>query len=231
MDSLQSSGQTVERLTVWQRWEHALMAVSVLFLILSGTALVYHQHAWARALISLMGGFAARHLIHRIAAVGLLAAGVLHLLGVLFSRQHQHDFREVLPRFSDFRDAWKGILYAFRGKGEKPIYGWFTPMQKIQYWGVLLGCLLMGISGAVLWYPVATLNFFPKWFLDIMLVIHAREAQLIFVVFIVWHLYDVHVAGGNFPMNPAWLNGRMPADVFAHQHRGVQDVGRPKEGA
>jgi formate dehydrogenase subunit gamma len=229
MEQYSSGAPTVERLSLWQRWEHALMALSVLLLILSGTALAYHEQTWARVMIRLMGGLAARNLIHRLAAVVLLISCVLHLLGLLFSKSHQHDLREVIPRLRDFKEAWKGMMFALRGKGEKPNYGWFTPMQKLQYWGVLLGCLLMGFSGAMLWNPVATLNYFPKWLLDIMLVIHAKEAQLIFVVFILWHLYDVHIGAGNFPMNPAWITGRMAKDVFAKQHAAASEASRQEE--
>lgn len=225
------SGRTIERLSVWQRWEHGLMALSVLFLILSGLALAYHEQSWARIFIRMMGGLKGRHLVHRIASIGLLAAGLSHVLSLIFSDRHQRDFREVRPRLSDFSQAWHGVLYALRGKGQPPPYGWFTPMQKFQYWGVLWGCVLMGLSGALLWNPVLTLTVFPKWVLDIMWVIHAKEAQLIFVVFILWHLYDVHMASGNFPMNPSWLTGKMPVEAFANQHRASWEAIRQKEGA
>ncbi|MBZ5535954.1 MAG: cytochrome b/b6 domain-containing protein [Acidobacteriia bacterium] len=207
------------------------MALSVTLLILSGVALTYHEQAWARFLIWLMGGLQGRHWVHRTAAIGLLVAGLLHLLGLMLSERHKRDFREVKPRPNDFRAAWSGLKFAFSGKGEPPHYGWFTPMQKLQYWGVLIGCLLMGVSGVLLWNPVFTLNSFPKWVLDTMLVLHATEAQFIFVLFILWHLYDVHVAEGNFPMNPAWLTGRMSEEHFARQHRASWENGRSKEEA
>lgn len=225
------SGRSIERLSVWQRWEHAAMAISILFLILSGLALVYHAHSWARIFIGMMGGLRGRYLVHRIASIGLLVSGLSHVLSIIFSERHRRDFREVLPQFSDFAQAWQGLIFAIRGKGQPPDYGWFTPMQKFQYWGVLLGCVLMGVSGALLWNPVLTLMLFPKWILDIMLVLHAKEAQLIFVVFILWHLYDIHIASGNFPMNPSWLTGKMPVEAFANQHRASWDAMHHKEDA
>jgi cytochrome b subunit of formate dehydrogenase len=229
--SSQPGRATVRRLTLWQRWEHGLLALSISSLILSGLALAYHEQAWARLLIRLMGGLQGRHWVHRTAALGLLGAGLMHLLGLLFSPRHQRDFREMRPRLGDLRDAWTGMKFAFTGKGDPPRYGWFTPMQKLQYWGVLLGCVLMGSSGALLWNPVLTLNTFPKWVLDIMLILHATEAQFIFVLFILWHLYDVHLAGGNFPMNPAWLTGNMSEESFARQHPASWETARSKEKA
>lgn len=213
-------------MSLWQRGEHGLMGLSVLLLILSGMALAYHQQAWAQVLIQCMGGIAGRHLVHRIGAIGLLVAGVLHLGGFLFSQRHRRDFGRVLLRPSDLTEGWRGIRSAFSESSPAPRYGWFTPMQKVQYWGVLFGCLLMGISGVWLWFPATALQLFPKWVFDAMLVIHAKEAQLIFVGFIIWHLYDVHIAGGNFPMNPAWLTGKMSAESFALQHRDSSVSGR-----
>ncbi|MBZ5553039.1 MAG: cytochrome b/b6 domain-containing protein [Acidobacteriia bacterium] len=229
--SLGQPAATISRLTLWQRWEHGLMALSVTLLILSGLALAYHEQAWARLLIRLMGGLEGRHWVHRASAIGLLVAGLLHFSGLILSERHQRDFHEVKPRLNDFRAAWGGLKFAFSGRGEPPPYGWFTPMQKLQYWGVLIGCLLMGVSGALLWNPVITLNSFPKWVLDIMLVLHATEAQFIFVLFILWHLYDVHLAGGNFPMNPAWLTGKMSEELFVRQHRASMENARSKEEA
>jgi len=213
----------VDRLSLWQRWEHGLMSLSVLLLVLSGMALAYHEQAWAQWLIRLMGGIAGRQKVHRVAAFGLLAAGILHFLGLLLSARHRRDFRHILLRTTDFHDMWRGVRFALSGAGEAPRYGWFTPMQKIQYWGVMIGCLIMGISGVLLWSPVTSLTLFPKWVFDIMLVIHAKEPQLLFVAFIIWHLYDVHVAGGNFPMNPAWLTGKMPVKTFSLQHQETSD--------
>ncbi len=214
---------TVLRMSLLQRLDHALLAVCLLLLIASGLALVYHDQAWARFLIGLMGGMKGRGILHRTAAIGLVFAGFVHFGGLLFSPKYQDDFRAVRFRRSDFSEGWKGWIYGLTGKGAPPYYGSFTPMQKIQYWGILLGCLVMTVSGFVLWSPQASLAVFPKSVYDLMLVVHSAEAQLIFIVLIVWHLYDVHIAGGNFPMNPAWLTGRMKEARFRTQHPAAWD--------
>jgi cytochrome b subunit of formate dehydrogenase len=220
---------TVERMTLLQRIDHALLALCVLLLVVSGLALAYHEHSWAQALIALMGGLGGRHWVHRAAAVGLVGAAFLHLGGLLFSRRYQRDLRDLLFARSDLSEAVKGWRHNWTGKGQPPRYGRFTPMQKFQYWGILAACLLMVLSGLVLWSPQASLAIFPKAFIDLMLVLHSREAQLMFIVLILWHIYDVHVAAGNFPMNPAWLTGRMPADVYRRQHLGEVEA-QEREG-
>jgi len=216
--SRRSPGGGVERMTLLQRVEHVFLLLLLLLLIASGLALVHHEKGWAHGLIALMGGMDGRHLVHRSAAVGLILLGLLHFAGLLFSKRQQEDFRGLRPGAGDLRMGWRGFLHGISGRGEPPDYGRFTPMQKFQYWGILVGCLLMALSGAVLWSPHASLALFPKRVFDLMLVIHSNQAQVIFLLFILWHLWDVHLAGGNFPMNPAWLTGRMPVTVFRRRH-------------
>jgi cytochrome b subunit of formate dehydrogenase len=202
------TGGVIERMSAWQRLEHGLLALCVLLLVATGLARHYH-----------LSGPDGTLLLHRWAAVGLIAAGVFHLAGLALSRSHQRDFRGLAFRRGDLGQALRGASYELTGKGEPPRYGRFTPMQKLQYWGIVAGCALMALSGLLLWSGPGTLGFMPLWARNLVLVLHSNQAQLIFVVLILWHLYDVHVAGGNFPMNPCWLTGKMPADAYRRQHR------------
>jgi len=208
----------VERMSLWQRVAHGVLIVCVLMMVVSGLSLAYHDQPWAHALIGAMGGLQGRDAVHRAGAIILLVMVVAHILTLVFSARCQRDMRESVPRCKDFSEGWAGFVYRTTGKGEAPRFGHFTPMQKFQYWGILLGCAIMGLSGAVLWSPRASMELFPKNFLDLMRVVHSSEAQLIFLLFILWHLYDTHIAGGNFPMNPSWLTGKMREDAFKAQH-------------
>lgn len=212
------SDRMVERMTLWQRIEHLVLMASVSLLVLSGLALVYHATALGRLLIRCMGGLEGRYLLHRASAVVLLALGVAHLVALAISPRRRADFRDALPAGRDFREAWARFRFRLTGKGEVPRYGRYTPMQKFQYLGIFLGCALMALSGLVLWFKAEALSAFPKVFFDVVLLVHSEQAQLIFILFILWHVYDVHVAEGNFPMNPAWITGKMREDVFKRQH-------------
>ena len=207
----QMSG-TVERMSPWQRVEHGLLALCVLLLIATGLARHYHL---ARPDWTL--------LYHKWAAVGLIAAGLLHLSGLLFSPGHKKDLRGLAFRAGDLAEALRGAAYELTGKGPEPRYGRFTPMQKLQYWGIVAGCTLMAASGLLLWGGPGSLQVVPLWLRHLVLALHSNHAQLIFVVLILWHLYDVHLAGGNFPMNPSWLTGKMKASVYHRQHRSEAD--------
>ncbi len=215
---------TVERMTLWQRIEHLVLMVSILLLVLSGLALAYHATAPGRLLIRCMGGLEGRYLLHRGSAVVLLLLGAAHVAALAVSKRRRGDFLDALPTARDFRDAWARLRFRVTGRGEMPKYGRYTPMQKFQYLGIFAGCVVMALSGLVLWFKAEALSAFPKFFFDLVLLVHSEQAQLIFILFILWHLYDVHVAEGNFPMNPAWITGRMREDVFRRQHPGAWDA-------
>jgi formate dehydrogenase subunit gamma len=202
------SGETVERMSPWQRAEHLLLALCVCVLI--GSGMLRHYR---------LAGPDGTLLVHKWAAAGLILSGFLHLAGILFSPNHKKDFRGLALRGGDLREAFRGAAYELTGKGEPPRYGRFTPMQKLQYWGIVAGCGLMAASGVLLWRGPGALEYEPLWLRNLVLVLHSNQAQLIFVVLILWHLYDVHLAGGNFPMNPAWITGKMKASVYRRQHR------------
>ena len=58
----------------------------------------------------------------------------------------------------------------------------------------------------------------PKGVLDVALVIHYYEAWLATLAILVWHGYSTIFCPGVYPMNPAWLSGKMPKKMYLHEH-------------
>ncbi len=48
--------------------------------------------------------------------------------------------------------------------------------------------------------------------------IHYYEAWLAFLAILVWHIYGTVFNPSVYPMNPAWLAGRMPKAMYTHEH-------------
>ncbi len=61
--------------------------------------------------------------------------------------------------------------------------------------------------------------------LEIFLVIHYYEAWLAFLAIVVWHMYGVLFNPHVYPMNPSWLTGKMPKEMFEKEHPAAQNVG------
>jgi cytochrome b subunit of formate dehydrogenase len=82
----------------------------------------------------------------------------------------------------------------------------------------------MIISGFFLWFENFAVEWFPKGFLDIMLVVHYYEAWLATLAIIIWHFYSTVFSPTVYPMNPSWLTGKVPAEIYHHEHPADKDV-------
>ena len=58
----------------------------------------------------------------------------------------------------------------------------------------------------------------PKWLWDITNLVHSFEGMMIFLVLFLWHIYDVHLSPGVFPMSKIWLNGKISKDELKQEH-------------
>ncbi len=110
------------------------------------------------------------------------------------------------------------ILYNLDRRPEKPLFGRFTYVEKAEYWALVWGTAVMIISGFFLWFDNVAVQWFPKGFLDVMLVVHYYEAWLAALSILIWHMYSTVFSPNVYPMNPSWLNGKMPAEWYKHEH-------------
>ena len=77
---------------------------------------------------------------------------------------------------------------------------------------------MMGFSGLMLMFPTVVTRVLPSWSVSLSEIIHADESLLAGVVLIIWHFYNVHFKPGIFPMNWAWLSGKMPKHHYEEEH-------------
>ncbi|NNF84768.1 MAG: hypothetical protein HKM29_06385, partial [Deltaproteobacteria bacterium] len=92
----------VERMSFLFRLQHMLLMVSLFVLAGTGFALMYHENWLAAAVIRLEGGVMYRGIIHRCAAVFLMAQLVYHAFYMLFSREGKRELKEVWLTRKDF---------------------------------------------------------------------------------------------------------------------------------
>ena len=78
------------------------------------------------------------------------------------------------------------------------------------------GTVVMTVSGLLLWFNNFTLRHFPKWITDAATAVHYYEALLATFSILIWHFYMVIFDPLVYPMDTAWLNGRVPADHYRH---------------
>ena len=99
----------VKRMRVDEVIQHALLMVSFIILVITGFALRYGDAWFAKALFGWDEGFAARGIIHRVAAVIMIISTLAHDLSL--TKRGRQFFKDMLPKFYDFTDFLFRVLY------------------------------------------------------------------------------------------------------------------------
>lgn len=206
-----------QRMNLNEVWQHTFLMISFLILVITGFALRYSDAWWVNLLFGREGGFAFRGIIHRVAAVVFIITVIWHV-AYLFTLRGRKFLKDIWPRKEDFANFLQTILHNLDIKKDKPLFGRFSYVEKAEYWALVWGTVVMIISGFFLWFDDIAVNWFPKGFLDIMLVVHYYEAWLAFLAILIWHFYSTIFSPGVYPMNPSWLTGKMPVEMYRHEH-------------
>lgn len=216
--SVEEEGEFFERLSLNVRLQHGLMALSVIVLIVTGLPLKFHESFWAKEVIAFLGGPDVTPIIHRVAATLLAFVGFWHLLYIAFTREGRENFRLLLPRLQDAKDAVQQIRYYLGLTDSKPKFDKFSYVEKFDYWAVYWGMVIMIGSGTILWFTEWFLKYVPKWVTDIAKEAHSDEALLATLAIVIWHFYNVHLNPHSFPMNKTFITGKISERQMKEEH-------------
>ena len=207
------------RMTVHERLQHAGLILSFTLLVVTGFMLHYPEAWWVVAIRDVsVRAFELRGLIHRAAGVALIAGCLWHFSYLAFTSAGRGLFRDLLPRKRDLTDPWRVMKYNLGLSAEKPLFGRFCYIEKLEYWAVVWGTMIMGVTGAVLWFDNTSMRLLTKLGFDISRTIHFYEAVLATLAIVVWHFYFVIFNPDVYPMNLSWLTGRMSEREMKEEH-------------
>jgi formate dehydrogenase subunit gamma len=221
----------IVRFGVRERAEHALVLVLFVVLALTGLPQKFHDAAAAKAIVHALGGIAQVRYVHRMA--GLLFAGLtlFHLTAALAAVVRGRSSLAMVPRPKDFRDAVITLRYYLRMSDERAQFDRFDYKEKFEYWGLVFGGLIMIFTGFLLLFPLQATDFLPGQVIPAAKVAHSSEGLMAFLVVVVWHLYNVHLAPEVFPMSKTIFSGKISRERMRHEHpleyarRFPEDVG------
>lgn len=192
--------RTFPRFTVAQRWEHALLMLSGLVLLLTGLPQKYRELSISQDLLSTPERIGLIRQIHHIAAIVLALLAVYHLGRIIYLMAKRRLPGDLLPTWQDVRDAGHMLQYLLFLRSDKPKFGRYNFEQKVTYWVVFFSLLIMGLSGFIIWFPVFFTKFLPGGVVPAAKLAHSTEAVVIVIFVIVWHVYHVHIERTNLSM-------------------------------
>ncbi|HZT21739.1 MAG TPA: cytochrome b/b6 domain-containing protein, partial [Verrucomicrobiae bacterium] len=144
--------------------------------------------------------------------------GLWHLIYLFTTRDGRQLLRDLLPVRKDLADVVVAVKYLCGLSRQRPQMGRFGYAEKIEYWAVVWGTVIMGITGLMMWFKIDVTHWAPRWIVDVAMTIHYYEAVLACLAILVWHFYHVIFDPDVYPLNPACLDGRVSEEWQAQEH-------------
>ena len=208
--------RTIVRLTLNQRIQHWLLLTSFILLVLTGFALAYPD-SWFFYLTFGINEVT-RRIVHRIAAVVMMIVGVYHLIYLFATKEGRRWVKDMLPAWKDVKDLMQNLRYYLGWSKTKPKIARFGYAEKAEYWAVVWGTLIMGLTGLMIWFKLGWFRFLERWWIDIATAIHFYEALLATLAIVVWHFYHVIFDPDVYPINWAFYDGRVSEEAYKEEH-------------
>ena len=206
---------TVLRMSLSQRIQHIILVVSFIDLAVSGFLLKFPDF-W---IVKVTGSHEMfRRWNHRVAGVVLLVAGAYHLFYLLKTREGRQLLKDFLPARKDIKDVVDSAKYLTGLSPVKAKIGRFGYAEKMEYWAVVWGTIIMGVTGLMIWFKMDVTRFLPRWAVDVCTTIHYYEAILACLAIIVWHFYHVIFDPDVYPLNWACWNGKVTKHWQEDEH-------------
>lgn len=198
--------------------EHHLNALIFALLVTTGLSQKFYDADLSRWIIGHLGGVDNARLIHRSSGVVFSILCMAHILtasaGVFLKRWPA----TMVITVDDFKHAIHNLRYYFGMVNEPARCGRYDYKQKFEYWGVVVGGLLMITTGILLWFPVMATSFLPGEFIPAAKAAHTNEAMLAFLVIVIWHVYNSIFSPEVFPLDTAIFTGTISRQRMLHEH-------------
>ena len=181
------------RFSVSYRIEHWVLTASFGLLALTGLIQSFADYELARQIVGLLGGIESIRLIHRVSAIVMMLQTIYHLGAIGYRIWVERQEMTMLPGKDDVVAGIQAVRYNLGLSKKAPRQGRYTFDEKLEYWAVVWGTVIMGITGFMLWNPIATTQILPGDFVPAAKAAHANEALLAVLAILLWHVYHAHL--------------------------------------
>jgi cytochrome b subunit of formate dehydrogenase len=207
------------RMRPGERIQHAVMMISFTLLAVTGFMVRYPDSWWVLPFRQMSENFyELRGVLHKSAAAAMVAVSLWHLLWLFTTDRGKQFLVDMKPSRKDIVDGWRNLLYLMGLSKIKPLFGRFRYIEKIEYWSLVWGVVIMSASGVIMWFHNYFMGVVTKLGMDMARTVHFYEACLAVLAIIVWHFYFVVVNPSVYPMNTAWITGRISESEMAEEH-------------
>lgn len=206
--------KTYQRFSVAQRIEHFVLILSFTLLALTGLPQKFFFSDISQWIISAFGGIESIRIVHRVAATVFCLQAIYHLVVMGYKLYVLRLDPSMLPSLKDGQDAIQWFLYNLGLRKERPKMPRYNFMEKMEYWAMVWGLVIMALTGFMLWNPIATSRALPGVVIPAAKAAHGAEAILAVLAIILWHFYNVHIKHWNWSM----IKGTLSREEMEEEH-------------
>ena len=202
------------RFTRSDRLEHWVQVIAFTGLAITGLIQMWSESAFPKAIIAGLGGINSTRFIHRTLSIVVLIAIAYHLGTAGYRFYVERIGKQMLPNLGDVRAAAHSVSYNLGFRRDRAMEGKFTFSEKLEYWSIIWGTVIMAVTGLMMWNPIATTRILPGELIPAAKAAHGGEAILAVLAILVWHTYFVHVRR----FNKSIFVGYLDEDEMIDEH-------------
>ena len=200
-----------------ERAMHLVTLITFLTLVYTGFCRSYPESFFAYPMSKIFP-HELRDWLHRISGVVITLNIVLQIVLFFATKRGREELKYMLPSPKDLKDAVHMIKYNLGRVKTHTHFDRFSFMEKFEYWALIWGSIVMGLSGVALWFKEKTLSLFPSWVLDLAQVLHFYEAVLASLAILIWHFYWVIFNPDVYPLDTKFITGKISEEHLMHEH-------------
>jgi len=208
----------IVRFNLKQRIEHFVTMVTFAVLCLTGLPQKFYTTGWAHTLVSVFGGIDNTRWIHRITGILLAVSTVTHFTNGILLMLGKKTFFSMVPTKKDFEDSIQQLKYYLGMTEHHPMYDRYTYKEKFEYWGLVIGNVIMVTTGFILFFPVTAATLIPGQIIPAAKVAHSNEGLMAFFVITIWHIFNAHLNPDVFPFDASIFTGKVARERYVHEH-------------
>lgn len=209
----------IPRFTKNEIIQHVFLLTSFILLAITGFLLKFPNSWIAKGLYYAGLDETLRQNIHRVSAVIMIILSVYHVLYLVFTSRGRDVLKGILPKIADIKQAAGNVMYYLKLRKNHPDFDNYNYIEKAEYWALIWGTIVMGVTGFILWFPTTVGNWAPVWFIKVCEIVHFYEAILATLAIIVWHWFFVMFHPKEYPISFTSINGQMTLEHYKEEHR------------
>lgn len=208
----------IKRFGVLRIIEHWINAILFAILVITGLSQKFYNLEISHWIIVKLGGINMTRLIHRYTGLLFSLLVFQHIVVASFGVVFRRWPASIIITKKDFTDAITNLKYYFGFTDHPALCDRYDYRQKFEYWGVILGGLIMIVTGFILWYPTIFAKYLPGQIIPAAKAAHTNEALLAFLVIVTWHIYNSVFSPEVFPIDTCIFTGYISRERMLHEH-------------